>query len=116
MADVRNHAVRFSGEITLRQAKTACEDLHAAVADYDEVAVDGTDISAIDLSIAQLFVAAFKTAEASGNRFSVAFKSEGALDCLLRRAGFLDSEGEPLATARGPWLRTPGPKEGEIHV
>lgn len=105
MAASRRFVLKLSGDLGLHQAAAVCDEVHAAVSDNAQVAVDDTGIAEIDLSIVQILVAAFLTAEAAGKEFSVRFPAEGGLDRLLRRAGFLSPDGGALTPPSGLWVR-----------
>ncbi len=104
MTTERAHSLQLTGELTLRQAGALHEQLSAAIAGYDQVDIDCAGISEIDISAVQLLVAAAKSAEAAGKSMSVRFPEGGALDTVLRRAGFISQDGQSLAAAHGPWL------------
>lgn len=108
MATSKAHVLKLAGELTLRQASELCERLHAAVADHPHVVVEVAEDSEIDLSVVQLFLAAFKSAEMAGKRLSVSFSSGGALNGVLGRAGLLTADGAPLAGHASLWARTTG--------
>lgn len=102
------HVLHLAGEMTLRQAGALHEQLRGAAADHGQVEIDCAGISEIDISVVQLLVAASKSAEAAGKTLSVRFPEGGALDAVLRRAGFISQSGQSPGAGHGPWLHDIG--------
>ncbi len=103
MTTERAHSLQLTGEMTLRHAGALHEQLRGVAAVHDRVDIDCAGVSEIDISALQLLVAASKSAVAAGKSVSVRFPEGGALDTVLRRAGFLSPSGQPTAPESGPW-------------
>jgi anti-anti-sigma regulatory factor len=99
------HTLSFEGEVLLSGAGETCERLKDCISTYQEVDVDATKVSEIDISFVQLLVAAFKSAGAAGKRLSVRYPADGPFDQLLQRTGFVLPDGEPLTPERDLWVR-----------
>ena len=108
MVTTKVHTLKLAGELSLRQTAEVCEMLGDAVAGHEKIEVDGTGISEIHISIVQLLIAAFKTAEAANKSFTINFPADGALDKVLQRAGFVTPDGAPLTRERDAWVRSAG--------
>lgn len=108
MATSKTHTLKLAGELALRQVGEIGAQLRDAIAHHKKIDVDGAGISAIDISVIQLLVSAFKTANAADKNFCVSFPAGSALDTALQRTGFITSEGIAQTPESGLWARSCG--------
>ena len=104
----QTNTLLFEGEVLLGGALQTCERLRSCLSAPEGLDVDATGIACIDISIVQLLIAAFKSADAAGKRFSVSYAADGPLDTLLQRAGFVLPDGKPLMPEHTLWTRISG--------
>lgn len=87
------HRINLGGELGLRDADRVREQLLAALHEHAAVRIDTSGLTAIDISILQLLIAAQKMAKLHNQSFKISAKSEGPLRKAARRAGLLDCTG-----------------------
>ena len=86
----------IEGTATVRTA----DSLHATLAEYlksyNDIEIDCSGITEADLTIAQLLLAARKSAKRDGKRLVLTAEVDGALRDTLAQAGFLPAiDGKP---------------------
>jgi len=99
------HRVKLGGELGLRDADGVREQLLAALHDHASVQIDISGLTAIDISIVQVLIAAQKTAKHHNQSLKISAKAEGPLQKAVRRAGLLDRPG--TAPFEIQWKGTP---------
>ena len=81
--------ITLSGELGLRDADGVREQLLDAFCAQMAVEVEAEDLTALDMSIVQVLLAAHKMAKGRGQTFQVIAAAEGPLQDALSRAGLL---------------------------
>jgi len=71
------HRVKLGGELGLRDADGVREQLLAALHDHASVQIDTSGLTAIDISIVQVLIAAQKTAKHRNQSLKISAKAEG---------------------------------------
>lgn len=79
--------VTRSGTLDLRSAGELRETLLAAMSGGRPVALDATEVTSVDAGIVQVLLAAQRSADQSGRRFSVIAGPKSALPDALSRLG-----------------------------
>lgn len=80
--------VKLQGEMSLRTISEAHSALSSAFAVGGNVIADIRDISDPDLSFVQLLISALRTAQQSGQTFSLSVPADADLQKIIRRGGF----------------------------
>ena len=83
----------LSGSLGLKDVARLREELLAAFESHAAVTLDCTGLTEADFAIAQLLVAAKKTASAGGTALTLEADQAGVLRQLLTRIGLLDADG-----------------------
>ena len=90
----QSHRVKLGGDLGLRDADRVREQLLAALHGHAAVQIDVCGLTAIDISIVQILIAAQKMAKHRDQSLKISAKAEGPLQRAAWRAGLLD----PAAT------------------
>jgi multidrug resistance efflux pump len=89
--------------LTVREADQIQSRLLQAVREQEEVVVDCSGATEVDLSFVQLVLAARKSATAAGKKLSVIAPASGLLANVLWRAGIIAEAGGPLPAEQSFW-------------
>ena len=100
------YLIEVSGELGLRDAHAVRELLAQAMASHPAVEVHTGRLTAVDISIIQLLIAAQKSAAAQGTAFTIRAAANGPLRETMLRAGLLLPSGETAFDIK--WLRKDG--------
>jgi anti-anti-sigma regulatory factor len=103
--------VDLGSEPGIRTVAILRDQLSAALAAHDSVAITASSASSIDVSILQLLASAHRTAMASGKALHLRVPQEGPLRHALIRAGFISSEGLGLTREGDFWTSHPAAKD-----
>ncbi|MFT4080721.1 STAS domain-containing protein [Rhodomicrobium sp.] len=79
--------LELEGDLGPRNASGLHEALLAALAGEDEVLVDATRVTSLDVSILQVLIAAHVAAEKLGRTITLLRTPEGAVETTFARAG-----------------------------
>ncbi|MFC7705620.1 STAS domain-containing protein [Plastorhodobacter daqingensis] len=101
--------IMLSGDLGIKDAAGLIRKLNEALMLAD-VTVETRDVRSADSAVAQVLVAAFRSAGMMGRSLCVTLPPEAALSQLLRRLGLV-GEGGPLIVAEG---RIIGIEEGTV--
>ncbi len=96
-------SLRCSGDLTIRTVRATHEAFCAEFKARDEVILDITKESDIDLTFVQLIEAARLTAARQSKKLSLARPATGVLLDVLKRGGFVET-----ATDAAFWLHSDG--------
>lgn len=100
------HTIEISGDAGLRNAREVADRLLKAFAEHDQLVADLTSVSSIDVTILQLFVAARKSALASGKSLRLLAPADGVFRQALVKTGFVSADGRPLTPEGTFWTDT----------
>jgi anti-anti-sigma regulatory factor len=81
------HTIKLSGDLGLRDADAIREQFLAPLNDEHNIEVDAAGLTAIDISLLQVLIAAHKLATARGREFYVRALAGGPLQQAMSRAG-----------------------------
>jgi anti-anti-sigma regulatory factor len=87
------HQIKLSGALGLREVELIREQFLDALTTHAAVEVVTEKLTAIDMSIIQVLIAAQKMAKDRGQSFHVCARAEGLLRSALSRAGLLTRSG-----------------------
>lgn len=96
------------GDLSVRDAARLAAELQQALAGPAPLVVDCTGLVEVDLAVVQLLVAAHKTCAAAGKPIRLIAPAAGPLQALLRQAGFLAADGNPLTPEGSFWINAEG--------
>lgn len=82
-----HHTIRLEGAQTIREAEGLALRLREALAAHDGVRVETQAVSAADVAVLQVMVAAHRTARRDGRTLSIEAASGGALEAALQAGG-----------------------------
>lgn len=88
------HKIKLGGELGLRDADELREQLLDALHAHTSVEIDANKLTAIDMSIVQILIAADKMAKGGGRTFWISAQAEGPLASAISRAGLLSRSGQ----------------------
>lgn len=81
--------IEFDGPATVRKADALHAKLSEALSQSDQIEIDTTATTEVDLSFVQLVLAARKSALAAGKRLTLSAPADGAMRDTLVLGGFL---------------------------
>ena len=90
----QTRTITLRGELGLRDADAVREQLLDAFCAQMAVEVDAADLTAVDMSIVQVLLAAHKMAKERGQTFQIVAAVEGPLRGAISRAGLLAQSGD----------------------
>ena len=92
--------IALIGDLHLQNAVALMRDLETALAASD-VEVDTQELVSADVTIAQVLLAAFRSARVCGRRLSIGMPQEGAIERLFGQLGLLSVEYPSLLLSPG---------------
>ena len=100
--------IALSGTVGLRDITGLAQQLREQLTAARTLLIDCTAVTEIDLSAVQVFVAAHKSAVASGRSLALRAPADGPLCRLLKAAGFMGADGTPLTPEGQLWIGAGG--------
>jgi ABC-type transporter Mla MlaB component len=97
------HALRLSGDLSLRTISELHATLKAVLAQHKAIAVDTRAVESIDAGTLQLLVSATTTAAAAGRLLSLAAAPDTPMSRALVGAGFFAPDGRLLVPSLTSW-------------
>jgi anti-anti-sigma regulatory factor len=88
------HSVKLSGELGLRDADSLRGQLLDALLVHTSVEVDALDLTAVDMSIVQVLLAAQRMAKSRNQRLHICAQENSTFQDALSRAGLLAQTAE----------------------
>ena len=101
-----SETVTLSGALALRDAGELSGRLATTLSQHRALTIDATGVTAADMAVVQLLIAARKSASAAGKPFELKIGRAGALRELFGKAGFAADNGLPLPSHQGLWTFT----------
>ncbi|MDQ2078549.1 STAS domain-containing protein [Xanthobacteraceae bacterium Astr-EGSB] len=95
--------VAMPAALTIREAEKIQSQLLQAVREQENIVVDCSAATDVDLSFVQLVLAARKSAAALGKKLSVIPPASSVLSDVLWRAGILPSASDPPPAEQSFW-------------
>lgn len=111
------YVIHIEGELSVRNAPSLARELREALAAHGAVVIDARALTATDISIVQVLVAAHRSARELGRSLRVEGAGSGALGGVLRRSGLMPetpaATNQPTAWDGDAWigLDTPQPEQ-----
>jgi anti-anti-sigma regulatory factor len=90
------HMIKLGGDLGLCDADAIREQFLATLNEEQDIEVDAAGLTAIDVSVVQVLIAAHKLAAARGRQFQVRAITEGPLHQTMSRVGLLRSIAMPF--------------------
>lgn len=106
-------SVPLSGKAGLRQAQDVSDSLGESISAAEHVVIDLGALEGLDVSIAQILLAARKSAAAQGKSLYLQNASSGPVRDFLAGAGLLSPEGQARSKEETFWLGRSG-AEGAV--
>jgi anti-anti-sigma regulatory factor len=104
MTAIARTTLSIEGAVGLRDAGNICQRLAAALAEFDQIEIDASGITSIDISIIQLLISMRKSAERKGKKLLIAAGATGTFEKVLAQAGVLGRGGVSRSTDEDFWL------------
>lgn len=95
--------IALTGAVGVREIAGLAGQLREQLSAPGPLLIDCTEVTEIDLSVVQVFVAAHKSARADGRSLALRAPADGPLCRLLKAAGFLGADGTPLTPEAELW-------------
>ncbi|HEY4201654.1 MAG TPA: STAS domain-containing protein [Devosiaceae bacterium] len=105
--------VRLDGDLGLRNGGELTARLTEVLNSHNDVVIDASQVTAVDISTIQILISAHKSAREAGKRFHVNAPLDGALGKVLVKAGFVTASAETLTPEVDLWRHEPTPSTGE---
>lgn len=113
MAAISRTAISLEGGLGFRDAKSTSQRLADAIAVFDLVEIDVSELAGLDASIVQLLISARRSAEKQGKTLAIAGGTSEIFQAVLVQAGLLGPDGATRSADEEFWL---GGKLAERHA